>query len=167
MPQKRVCGTCTACCKTHQVLSIEKPGGEWCRHCEIGVGCRIHAQRPGECQDFKCQWLMGYGEDNERPDITQVVIDFCVLKPTGQKTVSLWEVEPGSLKSFFVQEETRKLFWQRIPLLHIYLDGRQILQVPPETDLSAKSIGDLSKAGVEIFRYPPIRTNPRVCSGGF
>jgi len=31
----RTCDTCTACCFTHAVTAIAKPGSEWCPHCEI------------------------------------------------------------------------------------------------------------------------------------
>ena len=53
----RSCGTCTLCCKLLQVPEVEKPLGEWCRHCDKGVGCTIYAERPQRCRDFFCGYL--------------------------------------------------------------------------------------------------------------
>jgi hypothetical protein len=39
------------------VHALEKPGGEWCRHCEPAKGCGIYERRPGECRAFLCGFL--------------------------------------------------------------------------------------------------------------
>jgi hypothetical protein len=39
------------------VPEMEKPAGEWCRHCEAGKGCAIYADRPQRCRDFACGYL--------------------------------------------------------------------------------------------------------------
>lgn len=154
---ERVCGNCTACCKTHQVLSIKKPAGEWCQHCQIGVGCKIYASRPNECQIFECQWLKGYGADNERPDITNVVIDYCRTRITGnKKIVSLWEIKTGSLESDFVKREAEKMLQAGICVLKVTLGGeRQILHLARKKTLSRKQVRDLTKARIEITPYFP------------
>lgn len=79
---KRVCGECTQCCKLMGVHDLDppKPPNVWCKHCDIGVGCRIYQQRPPSCRDFECLWLkdeQGQLSDALRPDRTGVVI--CVL----------------------------------------------------------------------------------------
>ena len=53
----RSCGNCTLCCKLLGITEIDKPRGEWCRHCEVGSGCGIYADRPSECRDFYCVYL--------------------------------------------------------------------------------------------------------------
>jgi hypothetical protein len=53
----RKCGTCTLCCKVMKIDELEKPRGIWCRHCSVGVGCRIYDDRPGECRRFLCGYL--------------------------------------------------------------------------------------------------------------
>jgi hypothetical protein len=55
----RECGECTLCCKMAEIFTYESPAGEYCKHCEINVGCKIYKDRPYECSSFKCEWLKG------------------------------------------------------------------------------------------------------------
>jgi hypothetical protein len=44
-----------------QVMAIEalaKPAGAWCPHCVPKRGCAIYRERPAECADFRCLWLV-------------------------------------------------------------------------------------------------------------
>ena len=61
----RTCGTCTLCCKLMTVPEVEKPAGEWCRHCDKGKGCRIYADRPQRCRDFFCGYLQSEALSDE------------------------------------------------------------------------------------------------------
>lgn len=54
----RQCGSCTLCCKLLGVTELNKPRSIWCRHCEIGRGCRIYETRPEECRRFFCGFLL-------------------------------------------------------------------------------------------------------------
>ena len=54
----RACGTCTLCCKLFDIRELDKPQFEWCKHCEIGQGCKIYNTRPQECRDFICSFLV-------------------------------------------------------------------------------------------------------------
>lgn len=47
---------------------LKKPADVPCRHLHVGVGCRIHADRPIHCASFQCLWLMGFGPEALRPD---------------------------------------------------------------------------------------------------
>jgi hypothetical protein len=72
------CGTCTACCKAFAIAELAKPAGDWCKHCTIGVGCKIYEQRPPACSDFKCLWLQSQDEtvplpEELRPDRCKVL----------------------------------------------------------------------------------------------
>ena len=61
----RGCGSCTLCCKVLGVTAVDKPQHVWCRHCTVGEGCAIHAERPQMCRDFYCMYVMngsGLGE---------------------------------------------------------------------------------------------------------
>lgn len=53
----RACGTCTLCCKILGITELAKPKGEWCRHCDVGRGCRIYDGRPPSCRTFICGYL--------------------------------------------------------------------------------------------------------------
>ncbi len=62
----RECGRCSLCCKAVRVNEINKPPGQWCKHCAPGRGgCIIYATRPTPCRHFLCMWLVTeeLGED--------------------------------------------------------------------------------------------------------
>jgi hypothetical protein len=54
----RSCDGCTMCCKIFGIPELAKPRHKWCAQCEIGVGCRIYADRPPSCREFVCGWLI-------------------------------------------------------------------------------------------------------------
>ena len=70
------CGTCTMCCRIMGVADMEpepKPAHVWCKHCEIGKGCKIYESRPPSCREFNCMWLQDERDifdDSQRPDKT-------------------------------------------------------------------------------------------------
>jgi hypothetical protein len=53
----RSCGTCTLCCKILSIAELAKPQGRWCKHCDIGRGCKIYDGRLDECRNFYCGYL--------------------------------------------------------------------------------------------------------------
>ena len=53
----RECGACTLCCKLLAIEELGKAHGDWCNHCQVGVGCKIYNQRPSECRKFDCGYL--------------------------------------------------------------------------------------------------------------
>lgn len=71
----RSCGKCTLCCKVLSIGELDKPQGEWCRHCKVGVGCSIYDARPKECSGFYCGYLT-WPETDERwfPASSKMVI---------------------------------------------------------------------------------------------
>lgn len=69
----RECGDCTLCCKLLGVKELNKPAHEWCKHCDIGKGCRIYTQRPNECQNFTCMWWAGMTPEELKPDKVHAV----------------------------------------------------------------------------------------------
>jgi hypothetical protein len=124
---QRSCGGCTACCKPIAVLEINKPLGEWCEHCSIGVGCRIYAEKPTSCGGFRCEWLKGFGEENDRPDHTKVILDFTKLTKGGLPggILQIWEVSEGSLASAHVKKTTLFGLENEIWVAHIPLHGHR------------------------------------------
>lgn len=65
-PQRK-CGDCKACCTAISVEEIRKPFGAKCEH-ECEKGCAIYGKHPDSCQGYMCGWLMGFGDDTDRPD---------------------------------------------------------------------------------------------------
>jgi hypothetical protein len=55
---ERACEDCTLCCKIMSIDELEKPVGSWCKHCNVGNGCKIYDERPAECRTFNCLWLI-------------------------------------------------------------------------------------------------------------
>lgn len=64
---QRTCGECNACCRTMPIRELGKPVAEPCSHLRHGR-CGIYDERPEVCRVFRCQWLMGVGEQEHRPD---------------------------------------------------------------------------------------------------
>ena len=64
----RSCGDCTLCCKLPPVPALKKEGHEWCKHCDIGMGCKIYKDRPLDCQAFECFWHAGLTLEEYKPN---------------------------------------------------------------------------------------------------
>lgn len=89
----RSCGSCSLCCTVLRVDELAKPAGRDCRHQRGPHGCAIHATRPGICRRYRCLWLQGGLEDDERPDRTGGVVD---LETTGiGLRLAIRESRPG------------------------------------------------------------------------
>jgi hypothetical protein len=54
----KTCGDCALCCKVMAIDELKKPAGSWCQNCNVGHGCQIYTDRPIECQNFNCLWLI-------------------------------------------------------------------------------------------------------------
>jgi hypothetical protein len=76
----RACGSCSLCCTILRVDELAKPAGRDCIHQRGTQGCAIHATRPTICRSYRCLWLQGGLEDDERPDRTGGIVD---LETTG------------------------------------------------------------------------------------
>src|SRR5690348_13326370 len=88
----RTCGTCTMCCKVFDIPSLAKPEGKWCKHCDIGKGCRIYDTRPDQCRQFVCLWLQDPTLPPEwKPETSKLVMS--IWPTTGFIYV---QVDPGS-----------------------------------------------------------------------
>ena len=76
--EQRDCGDCSLCCKLLSVQepTLQKPAGKWCAWCDIGKGCRIHAERPGQCRAFLCAWAQGIQPAHLVPTDTRVVVSW-------------------------------------------------------------------------------------------
>lgn len=131
----RVCGGCFACCKVMAIFDegFEKDEGVWCKHCDKkgGKKCSIYHTRPIGCAKFKCQWLMGYGKEGDRPDLTKIVIDYCDV-PIFGKTVLLFELTEYTLKDTAVEKIRDQHLRNGSPVGYIPLRGKKTFFVPPQ-----------------------------------
>ena len=119
----RLCGGCTACCKTHEIRALAKPPDQWCPHCRPGQGCAIYETRPEECRTFACLWHQGYGPDGIRPDRSRVVLGTVTLTVRGRplELVTMNEVSPGALAKPMGQEIVRQLLAGGAILMQLFL----------------------------------------------
>lgn len=83
----RKCGGCTVCCDTLVIPELRKPFGQKCPH-SCAIGCQIYAVRPNSCKSFKCAWLMGYGDEEDRPDKSDALAEF-KFGPLGEQLYGL------------------------------------------------------------------------------
>lgn len=76
-PAPRRCGECSLCCVVLRVDELAKLGGTPCPELgPPGSGCSIHASRPGICRRYRCLWLRGWFEDDDRPDRLGALLDY-------------------------------------------------------------------------------------------
>ena len=147
----RTCGGCTACCTTHEVVEIAKPAGQTCGHCS-GSGCNIYAKRPRGCRRWSCQWLIGFGEDADRPDLSGVVIDFQPL--IGLESVGLFfEFKLGALELPQTLEQTRKILLGNKKVLHWFLSQKKVLYLSPRCRLTRTVRRAVQSAKIEIREF--------------
>ncbi|MDX9893667.1 MAG: hypothetical protein RB292_04645 [Patescibacteria group bacterium] len=149
----RNCGNCTACCLTHAVAEVKKPLAQWCRHCNIGKGCRIYSSRPNDCKLFRCEWLKGFGSECFRPDRTGVVLDFVSGTKVGQ-LLQVWEAREGCLATIEIWELTRELLHAGAFVCHLYLRGKKLLFVPSGITLTKEMEESILKEEIELTYFP-------------
>lgn len=72
---RRKCSGCTACCYVMPVAEIPCGFREACPFALPGVGCTIWGRTPAVCRPYQCLWLAGFGEEDDRPDLSGVLVD--------------------------------------------------------------------------------------------
>jgi len=94
----RACGSCTACCHVLGVIALDKQRWSSCRH-ESGC-CAIYEDRPAGCKSYRCAWLDGKLNDDERPDMVGLIVDSGLTRSFlplwGDDAVNVREVFPGA-----------------------------------------------------------------------
>lgn len=107
----RDCGTCIACCvyyniktpqlhkeafspctklKTPPLMQDEpEPGRYTTEGCD---NCTVHKddKRPKVCDDFNCYWLLGHGDEEDRPDKSGMIIDRSKRITNAHEAKPLW-----------------------------------------------------------------------------
>jgi hypothetical protein len=78
-----------------RVDALRKPGGMPCRHVvPDGGGCGIHPRRPGICRAYRCLWLQGGLDPDDRPDRLGAVLD--VVTAGAETRLEIHEGRPGA-----------------------------------------------------------------------
>lgn len=148
---RRSCGECTLCCFTHGVKSegeILTRFYEWCRHCHIGAGCAIYADRPLACARWKCAWLEGEGAEDDRPDKTSIVLTWKYTRL--KKTLSMAASTPEALNSEYGQRVAREYAKTGYPVLREDVAGRKELVVARGFPLTDADVEEAIEGGLTI-----------------
>lgn len=153
---ERSCGSCTACCKSLEVIELEKPMNKWCIHCNIGKGCKIYATKPASCTEFRCEWIKGRMKEEHRPDKTMVILDYFKL-PEGlpEGVLQIWEVSEGRLSSDYVKEITGRALELGVWVSHISTRGKKKMFVPKGRIPNEGELRSMQKEGLEILEFSP------------
>lgn len=70
------CDGCTLCCMVLPVPWMDSKAGEWCPHCDIGVGCKLWDNGvPEDCKAFTCAYLQVNADPALRPDRCKVIFE--------------------------------------------------------------------------------------------
>jgi len=96
----RECGSCSACCQVLEVRATGSAAWSRCASQRDGGGCASYETRPECCARYRCLWLDGEGEEEDRPDRAGVILDAgltSIFQPTwGPGAVCVREVSAGS-----------------------------------------------------------------------
>ena len=77
-----------------RVDELKKLGGVACAALAPGGGCGIYARRPGICRAYRCLWLQGELEAEDRPDRLGAVVDR--VMEAGAPLLAIREAAPGA-----------------------------------------------------------------------
>lgn len=107
---RRQCGECRLCCKLLSIhehghgpasgepYRFDKPPFQWCTHAGPG-GCALHGKvsMPYACASFECEWLLGMGDEADRPDRARMVVVLETDETFGTDGLiaCVWEGTPG------------------------------------------------------------------------
>jgi hypothetical protein len=89
---ERSCGGCTLCCTLLRVDELPKLGGVPCAQL-VADGCGIHPRRPAVCRAYRCMWLQGALDEEDRPDRLGAVLDVAI--EAGAPRLRIVEAAPG------------------------------------------------------------------------
>lgn len=93
----RECGGCALCCTVLRVDELAKLGGTPCPMLRpAGDGCGIHPTRPAICRAYRCMWLRGGLDEEDRPDRLGAVLD--VTSEGGSPFLAVREAEAGAFE---------------------------------------------------------------------
>ena len=81
----RECGDCSACCVAPSINRLNKPAHTPCSRLvggELSGGrCSRYRDRPNVCKGFQCGWLVGLGEEQDRPDKSGFIMNYTIPLP--------------------------------------------------------------------------------------
>ncbi len=141
--QVRSCDGCTMCCKLLSIKELEKPRLQWCVHCDIGVGCKIYEQRPAECRNFYCGYLMDAKlGDHWKPSRSKMVI-----VPEGDANRIAIHVDPGRVGAWRKEPYYSEIKNWAVAALEyqgqvIVWEGQDVIAILPDREKNLGPVGE-------------------------
>src|ERR1700686_1993314 len=138
----RSCGDCSLCCKVMRIAALDKPPGSWCKNCRPGSGCTIYTERPQECRDFVCLYLINAELGDEwRPSQSKIVL---VSEQDGNRIVA--HVDPQRPDAWKQQPYYQQLkLWAARSVAFrgqvIACVGRRMYMIFPDRDVDLGIVG--------------------------
>jgi Fe-S-cluster containining protein len=111
---RRSCGECSLCCTVLRVDELRKLGGIPCTELRDDGGCSIYDRRPGICRAYRCLWLKGGFEEEDRPDRLGAVVD--ILTTGGSTRLGIQEARPGAFDASPRLREIAQLYRETMPV---------------------------------------------------
>ncbi len=116
----RDCGKCNACCIIFPISEIKKERNTKCKY--LDGSCTIYATRPKTCSSYDCSWLKGNLMENERPDLSGLIVTNSIIESVGPvSTVHVvYEdlIEQGTIGSLLlnrlIKEENEIVMFQKL-----------------------------------------------------
>lgn len=118
---KRVCGNCQACCTTLSVTDIAKPKHTRCPS-QCAAGCAVYASRPQSCRLYKCSWLEGHGQEDDRPDKSGVIMETVMFHQAGREHITVliaFSTDPEPLRSEQIERLAGKVVKDSVCMIHL------------------------------------------------
>lgn len=140
----RDCGSCSACCFLLSVPEVKKPACIWCAHASRPHGgCQIYEDRPQECVDYKCLWLVSQTRRPEermipdtRPDRSKVMFHDAYAYDVEKKNTVYVHVFPGHPQAWRQEPiyDHIKMMKSRGVTIHILIGDNTIILEPDGTE---------------------------------
>jgi hypothetical protein len=143
LPTIRGCDGCTLCCKVVAVRKLGKPAGVWCKHCRVGTGCGIYSERPQECADYECGYLVLPGLGAEwKPSLSRLILS----REVSENRLNI-HVDPGRPDAWRKQPYYAKLKqWAEAAMPErgqvTVMIGERTIVILPEHDVDLGTLAD-------------------------
>jgi hypothetical protein len=138
----RSCGDCSLCCKVMRIAALDKPPGSWCKHCKPGSGCTIYPDRPQECRDFVCLYLINAELGEEwKPSQSKIVL---VSEQDGNRIVAHVDPQrPDAWKQQPYYQQLKQWAAQSVAFRGqvIACVGRRMHMIFPDRDVDLGIVG--------------------------
>jgi len=96
------------------VDELRKLGGIPCAELRDDGGCSIYDQRPRICRAYRCLWLKGGFEEEDRPDRLGAVID--ILTTGGSTRLGIQEARLGAFDASPRLQQIAQMYRETMPV---------------------------------------------------